>query len=53
MNTQEVSTVFIVDDDADVRESLQDLLESVGLTLCLSERHKSSYRPDAVTIPAA
>jgi FixJ family two-component response regulator len=26
-----VPTVFIVDDDADVRESLQELLESVGL----------------------
>jgi FixJ family two-component response regulator len=37
MNTQEGSTVFIVDDDADVRESLQDLLESVGL-------HSVSFR---------
>jgi FixJ family two-component response regulator len=26
-----VGTVFIIDDDADVRESVQDLLESVGL----------------------
>ena len=31
MSAQEVPTVFIVDDDADVRESLQELLESVGL----------------------
>jgi FixJ family two-component response regulator len=31
MSAQDGSTVFIVDDDADVRESLQELLESVGL----------------------
>jgi FixJ family two-component response regulator len=31
VSTQERPTVFIVDDDADVRESLQELLESVGL----------------------
>src|ERR1700690_3152105 len=31
MSAQDVATVFIVDDDADVRESLQELLESVGL----------------------
>ena|ERR1700690_742882 len=31
MSTQDSPTVFIVDDDKDVRESLQDLLESVGL----------------------
>jgi FixJ family two-component response regulator len=31
MSGQEVPTVFIVDDDADMRESLQELLESVGL----------------------
>ena len=31
MSTQGVPTVFIVDDDADVRESVQDLLDSVGL----------------------
>src|SRR3984957_8707793 len=31
MSAQDVPTVFIVDDDADVRESLQDLLQSVGL----------------------
>src|SRR4029079_3294418 len=31
MSTQGVPTVFIVDDDRDVRESLQELLESVGL----------------------
>src|SRR5579863_9190642 len=31
MGAQNVPTVFIVDDDADVRESLRELLESVGL----------------------
>jgi FixJ family two-component response regulator len=31
MSAQETPAVFIVDDDADVRESLQELLESVGL----------------------
>src|SRR4029077_1731036 len=31
MSTKDVPTVFIVDDDRDVRESLQELLESVGL----------------------
>jgi FixJ family two-component response regulator len=31
MSTQDLPTVFIVDDDTDVRESLQELLDSVGL----------------------
>lgn len=31
MNSQNPPKVFIVDDDADVRESLQELMESVGL----------------------
>jgi RNA polymerase sigma factor (sigma-70 family) len=31
MSTQDAPTVFIVDDDKDVRESLQELLESIGL----------------------
>ena len=31
MSTEEVPTVFIVDDDRSVRESIRDLLESVGL----------------------
>src|ERR1700747_2304774 len=31
MSTQDVPTVFIIDDDRDVRESLQELLDSVGL----------------------
>src|ERR1700721_271285 len=31
MSAQDAPTVFIVDDDSDVRESLQELLESVGL----------------------
>ena len=37
MSTQDVPTIFIVDDDRDVRESLQELLESVGL-------HSKSFR---------
>ena len=32
MSAQDAATVFIVDDDADVRESLQELLESIGLS---------------------
>ena len=31
MSTQDLATVFIVDDDSDVRQSLQDLLDSIGL----------------------
>ena len=31
MSATDVPTVFVVDDDADVRESVQELLESVGL----------------------
>ena len=31
MSMQDVPTVFIVDDDRDVREALEELLESVGL----------------------
>jgi FixJ family two-component response regulator len=31
MSTQDVPTVFIVDDDKSVRESIRDLMESVGL----------------------
>src|SRR6202044_2159256 len=31
MSAQDVPSVFIVDDDADVRESIQELLESLGL----------------------
>ena len=41
MTAQDVSTVFIVDDDADVRESLQELLESSACTHSLLELHKS------------
>jgi FixJ family two-component response regulator len=37
MSAQDIPTVFIVDDDADVRESLQGLLDSVGL-------HSLSFR---------
>jgi FixJ family two-component response regulator len=31
MSAPDVPTVFVIDDDADVRESVQELLESVGL----------------------
>ena len=31
MKSTDVSTVFVVDDDADVRASIQGLLKSVGL----------------------
>jgi FixJ family two-component response regulator len=37
MTAQDLSTVFILDDDADVRESLEELLESVSL-------HSLSFR---------
>jgi FixJ family two-component response regulator len=44
------STVFIIDDDADLRASIQDLLESVGLrseSFGTAEEFLSSERPDA------
>ena len=31
MNIEDLATVFIIDDDAGVRASIQDLVESVGL----------------------
>src|ERR1700757_5245072 len=31
MSTQDAPTVFIIDDDTGIRQSIQDLLESVGL----------------------
>jgi RNA polymerase sigma factor (sigma-70 family) len=31
MSTQDVATVFVIDDDQGVRESIQDMLESLGL----------------------
>lgn len=49
MSTQDVPTVFIVDDDKDVRESLQELLESVGLhslSFGTAREFLSSPRPD-------
>jgi FixJ family two-component response regulator len=46
MSTQDVSTVFIVDDDSDVRESLQELLESVGL-------HSKSFGTAQEFLPSA
>ena len=50
MSTQGVPTVFIVDDDRDVRESLQELLESVGLhskSFGTAQEFLSSPRSDA------
>jgi FixJ family two-component response regulator len=50
MSTQDVPTVFIVDDDSDVRESLQELLESVGLhskSFGTAQEFLSSLRDDA------
>jgi FixJ family two-component response regulator len=50
MSTQGVPTVFIVDDDADVRESLKELLESVGLhseSFGTAQEFLSSPRNDA------
>ena len=49
MSTQNVPTVFIVDDDIDVRESLQELLESVGLhskSFGTAQEFLSSQRSD-------
>src|SRR5271155_2509271 len=50
MSTQDLPTVFIVDDDRDVRESLQELLESVGLqskSFGTAQAFLSSPRSDA------
>jgi len=50
MSTQDVPTVFIVDDDRDVRESLQELLESVGLdskSFGTAQEFLSSTRSDS------
>ena len=50
MSTQDEPTVFIVDDDTDVRESLQELLESVGLhsqSFGTAQEFLSSARRDA------
>src|ERR1700749_3560407 len=52
MSTLDVPTVFIVDDDRDVRESLQDLLESVGLqssSFSTAQEFLSSARRDGPT----
>jgi|SRR5580704_5737069 RNA polymerase sigma factor (sigma-70 family) len=50
MSTQDVATVFIVDDDSDFRESLQELLESVGLhsqAFGTAQEFLSTQRSDA------
>src|ERR1700724_154941 len=49
MSTQDGPTVFIVDDDRDVRESLHELLESVGLhskSFATAQEFLSSPRSD-------
>ena len=49
MKAAGISTVFIIDDDADVRASIQDLLESVGLhseSFGTAEEFLQSKRPD-------
>ena len=35
MSVADATTVFIIDDDAGVRESIKDLVESVGLQRCV------------------
>lgn len=50
MNTPELPTVFIVDDDKGVRESVRDLLESVGLrceAFATAQEFFCSQRKDA------
>jgi FixJ family two-component response regulator len=50
MTSPGAPTVFIIDDDAAVRESIQDLLESVGLrseSFAKAEEFLRSKRPDA------
>lgn len=49
MNTQAAPTVFIVDDDKSVRESIRDLLESVGMQcqdFATAQEFLSSKRAD-------
>lgn len=50
MNSQDGPNVYVVDDDADVRESLHELLESVGLhteSFRTAQEFLSSSRSDA------
>ena len=52
MSSQDLPTVFIVDDDADVRESLQELLESIGLhsqSFGTAQEFLSSARSDGLS----
>jgi FixJ family two-component response regulator len=49
MSAGDVSTVFIIDDDAGVRESIQDLVESVGLhaeSFATAQKFLSNERQD-------
>src|SRR5271166_5401513 len=50
MSVGDVPTVFIIDDDSGVRESIQDLVESVGLhaeSFATAQEFLSSERRDA------
>jgi FixJ family two-component response regulator len=50
MSIGDVSTVYIIDDDSGVRESIQDLVESVGLhaeSFATAQEFLSSKRRDA------
>ncbi len=50
MSTGDVRTVFIIDDDSGVRESIQDLVESVGLraeSFATAQQFLASERRDA------
>ena len=49
MSTGDVPTVFIIDDDSGVRESIKDLVESVGLhaeSFATAQRFLASERRD-------
>ena len=52
MSVENAGTVFIIDDDAGVRESIQDLVESVGLraqSFATAQEFLSSERSDGVS----
>src|ERR1700757_673295 len=52
MSTQEVPTVYVIDDDAAVRQSIRDLLESVGLrceSFSAAQEFLSSKRTDGLS----
>jgi FixJ family two-component response regulator len=52
MSMGDAGTVFIIDDDAGVRDSIQDLVESVGLraqSFATAQEFLSSERPDGAS----